>query len=63
MCDRRAVGPPAASVPEESLMNTLTTTLIIVGAVVVLGLALALRIVKQYERGVLFRLGRVIGCR
>jgi regulator of protease activity HflC (stomatin/prohibitin superfamily) len=44
-------------------MNTLTTTLIIVGAVVLLVLALALRIVQQYERGVLFRLGRVIGCR
>ncbi|MEU8233241.1 slipin family protein [Actinoplanes sp. NPDC048967] len=44
-------------------MNTLTTTLIIVGAVLLVVLALALRIVKQYERGVLFRLGRVIGVR
>lgn len=44
-------------------MNTLTTTLLIVGAVVLVVLALAVRIVKQYERGVLFRLGRVIGQR
>jgi len=44
-------------------MNTLTTNLIIIGAVVLVILALSLRIVKQYERGVLFRLGRVVGCR
>ncbi|MFI7547870.1 slipin family protein [Actinoplanes sp. NPDC049599] len=44
-------------------MNTFTTVLVIVAAAVFLVLALALRIVKQYERGVLFRLGRVIGCR
>ena len=37
----------------------------IVVAVVVLALllALAIRVVKQYERGVIFRLGRVIGVR
>ncbi|MEV4536485.1 slipin family protein [Asanoa sp. NPDC049518] len=44
-------------------MNTLSTVLIIVAAAVLLVLALAVRIVKQYERGVLFRLGRVIGSR
>ncbi|GAA3337462.1 slipin family protein [Amorphoplanes nipponensis] len=44
-------------------MNTLTTTLVVVGVAVLVVLALALRIVKQYERGVLFRLGRVIGVR
>ncbi|MGW7538271.1 slipin family protein [Amycolatopsis sp. NPDC054798] len=38
--------------------------LIVVAAVAVLALlASAIRIVKQYERGVLFRLGRVIGVR
>ena len=31
--------------------------------VVLLGLALSIRIVKQYEQGVLFRLGRVVGTR
>ena len=37
---------------------------VIIGAVVLLlGLALAVRIVKQYEQGVLFRLGRVVGTR
>ncbi|MEV0563755.1 hypothetical protein [Dactylosporangium sp. NPDC050588] len=30
---------------------------------VLITLALAVRIVKQYERGVLFRLGRVVGAR
>jgi len=37
--------------------------LTVVVALVALGLALSLRIVKQYEQGVLFRLGRVIGTR
>jgi len=37
--------------------------LIIVLIVVLLGLGLAVRIVKQYELGVLFRLGRVVGLR
>jgi len=37
--------------------------LIIVLVVVLLGLGLAVRIVKQYELGVLFRLGRVVGLR
>jgi regulator of protease activity HflC (stomatin/prohibitin superfamily) len=44
-----------------SAMNVLLIVLIIV---VVLGLLVsAVRIVKQYERGVLFRLGRVVGVR
>lgn len=33
--------------------------LIVVAVLVLLGLALSLRIVTQYEKGVLFRLGRV----
>ena len=44
-------------------MDTLTTVLIVIAAVLLLGLALAIRVVKQYERGVVFRLGRVIGAR
>jgi regulator of protease activity HflC (stomatin/prohibitin superfamily) len=44
-------------------MGSLITVLVIVGLLVLLGLGLAVRIVKQYERGVLFRLGRVIGAR
>jgi regulator of protease activity HflC (stomatin/prohibitin superfamily) len=38
-------------------------TLVVVAVLVVLGLALSVRIVQQYERGVLFRLGRVRGVR
>ena len=44
-------------------MSTTATVLVAVGVVVLVGLALSLRIVKQYELGVLFRLGRVIGIR
>ncbi len=40
-----------------------TIVVVILVAVVLLGLALAVRIVKQYEEGVLFRLGRVVGTR
>lgn len=36
---------------------------VVIAIVVVLGLMLAIRIVKQYEQGVLFRLGRVVGTR
>jgi regulator of protease activity HflC (stomatin/prohibitin superfamily) len=48
---------------KEPVMNTLTITAIIVAALILLYFALALKVVKQYERGVLFRLGRVIGIR
>jgi regulator of protease activity HflC (stomatin/prohibitin superfamily) len=44
-------------------MTGLLTILAVVAALVALGLALSVRIVKQYERGVLFRLGRVVGTR
>jgi regulator of protease activity HflC (stomatin/prohibitin superfamily) len=44
-------------------MGTLVLVVIVVVVLGVLYLALALKIVKQYERGVLFRLGRVIGTR
>jgi len=44
-------------------MGTLTAVVIVIAAVVLLALALSVRIVKQYEQGVLFRLGRVAGVR
>ena len=44
-------------------MDTLTTVAVIVGALIVLYFALALKVVQQYERGVLFRLGRVVAVR
>jgi len=42
-------------------MNGLLTVLVVVAALVLLGLALSVRIVQQYERDVLFRLGQVVG--
>jgi regulator of protease activity HflC (stomatin/prohibitin superfamily) len=47
----------------EQAMAALVTVLIVLALLAVLGLALSVRIVKQYEKGVLFRLGRVIGVR
>jgi regulator of protease activity HflC (stomatin/prohibitin superfamily) len=44
-------------------MAALVTVLIVLALLALLGLALSVRIVKQYEKGVLFRLGRVIGVR
>ncbi len=44
-------------------MTTTLTAVIIVIIVVAVVLGLAVRIVKQYERGVLFRFGRVVGAR
>jgi len=44
-------------------MTAFIVVLIVVLAVLLLAAALAARIVKQYEQGVLFRLGRVIGQR
>jgi regulator of protease activity HflC (stomatin/prohibitin superfamily) len=42
-------------------MSTLTTVLVVLAVLVVVGLVLSVRVVQQYERGVLFRLGRVVG--
>jgi regulator of protease activity HflC (stomatin/prohibitin superfamily) len=42
-------------------MAILITVLVVLAALLLLGMALAVRIIKQYEQGVLFRLGRVIG--
>src|SRR6202050_209050 len=44
-------------------MEGLIIVIVIVVVLVLLGLAMAARIVKQYEQGVLFRLGRVQGPR
>src|ERR1700730_2103870 len=44
-------------------MNAIVIVAITVAALAVLGLLLAIRIVQQYERGVHFRLGKVIGVR
>jgi regulator of protease activity HflC (stomatin/prohibitin superfamily) len=44
-------------------MSALVTVVVVLVVLVLLGLALSVRIVQQYEKGVLFRLGRVIGVR
>ena len=44
-------------------MKVLIVVLVVVVVLAVLGLALSVRIVKQYQKGVLFRLGRVLGIR
>ena len=44
-------------------MIVLWIVLIVIGAIAALLLAMSIKVVKQYELGVLFRLGRVIGVR
>jgi len=44
-------------------MDMLVTVLVVIVLLVLIGLAMAVKIVKQYEQGVLFRLGRVLGTR
>jgi regulator of protease activity HflC (stomatin/prohibitin superfamily) len=44
-------------------MSIVITVVVVVLLVLLLGLGLALRVVKQYEQGVLFRLGRLVGPR
>ena len=44
-------------------MKIIIIVLVLLGLLLLLGLALSARIVKQYEQGVLFRLGRVQGQR
>jgi regulator of protease activity HflC (stomatin/prohibitin superfamily) len=44
-------------------MGILITVLVVVLVLILLGLVLSIKIVKQYEQGVLFRFGRVIGPR
>jgi regulator of protease activity HflC (stomatin/prohibitin superfamily) len=50
-----------ASRREETAVNGLVIAGLVVLALVVIGLALALKVVKQYERGVLLRFGRLVG--
>src|SRR5579863_7580279 len=45
------------------MMEVLIIVIVVVVVLALLGLAMAARIVKQYEQGVLFRLGRVQGPR
>jgi len=44
-------------------MSGLTTVIVVLVVIVLLLLALSARVVQQYQRGVLFRLGRVVGVR
>jgi regulator of protease activity HflC (stomatin/prohibitin superfamily) len=44
-------------------MNVLIVLAVAVVALFLLAIALGLKIIKQYEQGVLFRLGRVLGVR
>ncbi len=44
-------------------MNALTTIAVILGLLALVAATLSIHIVKQYEEGVLFRLGRVVGTR
>ena len=44
-------------------MSTIAIVLVVIVAVVFLLLAMAFKVVKQYEEGVVFRLGRVTGAR
>jgi regulator of protease activity HflC (stomatin/prohibitin superfamily) len=44
-------------------MSGMLTVLVVVAVLALLGLALSVQIVQQYERGVLFRLGRVVRVR
>jgi len=44
-------------------MSGWLTILVVVAVLVLVGLVLSVRVVQQYERGVLFRLGRVVGVR
>jgi len=44
-------------------MSTLTIIVVVLVVLVLVGLVLSVRVVQQYERGVLFRLGRVVGVR
>jgi len=44
-------------------MEALVIVVVVVAVLVLIGLAMALKVVRQYEQGVLFRLGRVRGLR
>jgi len=44
-------------------MNTVIDVVVVVVIIILIGLFMAVKIAKQYEQGVLFRLGRVLGAR
>ncbi|WP_371649575.1 slipin family protein [Streptomyces mirabilis] len=44
-------------------MTTLIIVLVVLAVLVLIGLTMAIRIVRQYEQGVLFRFGRLVGPR
>ena len=44
-------------------MNALVIVVVVIAILALIGLSLSVRIVTQYEQGVLFRLGRVLGVR
>ncbi|MFF4121043.1 slipin family protein [Streptomyces sp. NPDC001714] len=44
-------------------MQALIVLVVVIGLLTLLGLALSLKVVKQYEKGVLFRFGRLVGTR
>jgi regulator of protease activity HflC (stomatin/prohibitin superfamily) len=44
-------------------MEALVIVLVIVVILLVIGAGMSVRVVKQYEQGVLFRLGKVLGAR
>jgi regulator of protease activity HflC (stomatin/prohibitin superfamily) len=44
-------------------MSIFLTVSVVILALVLLGLTMAVRVIKQYEQGVLLRLGRVLGSR
>jgi hypothetical protein len=56
---------PRPTVParRDQDMSGWLTLLVVVAVLALIGLALSVRVVQQYEKGVLFRLGRVIGVR
>jgi regulator of protease activity HflC (stomatin/prohibitin superfamily) len=44
-------------------MQVLIVLIVVIGLLVLLGLVLSVKVVKQYEKGVLFRFGRLVGTR
>jgi len=42
-------------------MNALIAFLVFLAIVALIGLSLSVKVVTQYQRGVLFRLGKVVG--
>ncbi|MET3982805.1 regulator of protease activity HflC (stomatin/prohibitin superfamily) [Streptomyces sp. PvR034] len=52
-----------SSIPRRSTMGALVFVLIVLAVFALVGLMMALKIVRQYEKGVLFRFGRLTGTR